>query len=570
MPTARRRLRLPSPVARTIRPGRSPLASGRRLQPTARRPRASACTRRRRPVPRDRAGVARESRRPRTSANQAHPCVRAARDGGYGTLRHRARPLCVKHPAPAKPVWRRGSALTRTVPGSGPRCVRWRLRTRNCPQRGLTKMPRRPRPFWKSGCVASQSKLRNVMPATHSTPTRVASMLPIRIHAVTAALQSQERPGHLSPVEEVGHLHSPLPDPRSHAAASRLDRATSVEFPGEGIGPPGCACRWPRRRNDVLVRDHLAVGDLRRIGRPSTRRPRSRLPHPSVVAPEPSNCSRSRTTAWPVSRLSPSVHLPTTPSLRRTVACMVCSSLFVNAEISNELPAALGQKEQLKRSAKASAATTLDRTLTKHSTICAICHNIRIVGAPPGRRPEDRPRRSYTRRVCEDPFTATRARKGRRRPRLIAAMLVGARWLSLTASRVCMSLFDCHPRPERSREFVRTPCPARNEGASHVCDHSPLRRCGPESLGRVDQQGQRDPRPQAQQAPGFAGYYLIEAGNGVFSSLSLFETAEQGTESTKIVATWLRDEKLETMIPNEPKITSGKVVAHSDRVLVAA
>jgi hypothetical protein len=41
-------------------------------------------------------------------------------------------------------------------------------------------------------------------------------------------------------------------------------------------------------------------------------------------------------------------------------------------------------------------------------------------------------------------------------------------------------------------------------------------------------------------------------------------------ESTKIVATWIRDEKLETIVPNEPKITSGQVVAHSDRVLVAA
>ena len=76
--------------------------------------------------------------------------------------------------------------------------------------------------------------------------------------------------------------------------------------------------------------------------------------------------------------------------------------------------------------------------------------------------------------------------------------------------------------------------------------------------------------PKLNRLPGFAGYYLIEAGNGVFSSLSLFETAEQGTESTKIVATWLRDEELETMIPNEPKITNGKVVVHSDRVLVAA
>ena len=62
---------------------------------------------------------------------------------------------------------------------------------------------------------------------------------------------------------------------------------------------------------------------------------------------------------------------------------------------------------------------------------------------------------------------------------------------------------------------------------------------------------------------------VIDAGNGVFNSLSLFETREQGMESTKFVATWIRDEKLDTIIPNEPKITSGRVVATSDRVLVA-
>ncbi len=76
--------------------------------------------------------------------------------------------------------------------------------------------------------------------------------------------------------------------------------------------------------------------------------------------------------------------------------------------------------------------------------------------------------------------------------------------------------------------------------------------------------------PKLEKLSGFAGYWLIEAGNGVFSSLSLFETPEQGKESTRIVADWMRDEKLDTAIPNEPKITSGKVVAHSDRVLVAA
>ena len=75
--------------------------------------------------------------------------------------------------------------------------------------------------------------------------------------------------------------------------------------------------------------------------------------------------------------------------------------------------------------------------------------------------------------------------------------------------------------------------------------------------------------PKLTKLPGFAGYYLIEADNGVFSSLGLFETAEQGKESSNVVATWIRDEKLETLIPNAPKITSGKVIAHGNGVKVA-
>ena len=72
--------------------------------------------------------------------------------------------------------------------------------------------------------------------------------------------------------------------------------------------------------------------------------------------------------------------------------------------------------------------------------------------------------------------------------------------------------------------------------------------------------------PKLRELPGFAGYYLIEAENGVFSSLGLFETAEQGKESSNVVAAWIREEKLETMIPNAPKITSGEVIAHSNGI----
>lgn len=74
--------------------------------------------------------------------------------------------------------------------------------------------------------------------------------------------------------------------------------------------------------------------------------------------------------------------------------------------------------------------------------------------------------------------------------------------------------------------------------------------------------------PKLSKLQGFKGYYLIEAGNGVISSLGLFETPEQADESTKVAASWVRDENLETAFPNPPKITSGKVLAHKNGVTV--
>ena len=47
--------------------------------------------------------------------------------------------------------------------------------------------------------------------------------------------------------------------------------------------------------------------------------------------------------------------------------------------------------------------------------------------------------------------------------------------------------------------------------------------------------------PQLRKLPGFSGYYLIEAGNGILSSLGLFETSEQADASTKVVAKWITE-----------------------------
>jgi hypothetical protein len=76
--------------------------------------------------------------------------------------------------------------------------------------------------------------------------------------------------------------------------------------------------------------------------------------------------------------------------------------------------------------------------------------------------------------------------------------------------------------------------------------------------------------PQLRELPGFAGYYLIEAANGVMSSVSLFETPVQADESTKFVAKWISEENLGSAIPNAPKITSGKVLAHSESLVAVA
>src|SRR2546423_1109148 len=72
--------------------------------------------------------------------------------------------------------------------------------------------------------------------------------------------------------------------------------------------------------------------------------------------------------------------------------------------------------------------------------------------------------------------------------------------------------------------------------------------------------------PKLSKLPGFKGYFLIDDGKGIMSSFGLFETPTQADDSTRIVAGWVRDEKLDSALPNQPKITTGKVVAHSNGV----
>ena len=68
--------------------------------------------------------------------------------------------------------------------------------------------------------------------------------------------------------------------------------------------------------------------------------------------------------------------------------------------------------------------------------------------------------------------------------------------------------------------------------------------------------------PRVSKLDGFRGYYLIETNDGVMSSISFFDTMAQADESTRLSATWVRDEKLDTILPNPPKVTGGEVIVN--------
>jgi hypothetical protein len=66
--------------------------------------------------------------------------------------------------------------------------------------------------------------------------------------------------------------------------------------------------------------------------------------------------------------------------------------------------------------------------------------------------------------------------------------------------------------------------------------------------------------PRVSKLDGFRGYYLIETNDGVMSSIGFFDTMAQADEANRLSTTWVRDEKLDNMLPNPPKVTGGEVI----------
>jgi hypothetical protein len=66
--------------------------------------------------------------------------------------------------------------------------------------------------------------------------------------------------------------------------------------------------------------------------------------------------------------------------------------------------------------------------------------------------------------------------------------------------------------------------------------------------------------PSISELPGFVDYFLIDAGEGVLTSVGLFETPEQAHASTRLAATWIRENDLLAALPNTPTVTAGPAI----------
>jgi heme-degrading monooxygenase HmoA len=62
--------------------------------------------------------------------------------------------------------------------------------------------------------------------------------------------------------------------------------------------------------------------------------------------------------------------------------------------------------------------------------------------------------------------------------------------------------------------------------------------------------------PQLRDHPGFQGYWVVDAGDGVLATVTVFESEEAAAESTAAAATWVQ-ENMPNLVPNAPQVTAG-------------
>jgi hypothetical protein len=70
--------------------------------------------------------------------------------------------------------------------------------------------------------------------------------------------------------------------------------------------------------------------------------------------------------------------------------------------------------------------------------------------------------------------------------------------------------------------------------------------------------------PIISQVPGFIAYYVVDAGGGALTSISIFKDRAAADESNQRAASWV-NKHLGPLVPQPPEITAGEVLVHKAR-----
>jgi hypothetical protein len=70
--------------------------------------------------------------------------------------------------------------------------------------------------------------------------------------------------------------------------------------------------------------------------------------------------------------------------------------------------------------------------------------------------------------------------------------------------------------------------------------------------------------PMLRAMPGFVAHYVVDAGDGVWASVSVFEDRATAEESTRRILERIRTE-FTSLLPNVPQLTTGEVVVFETR-----
>jgi heme-degrading monooxygenase HmoA len=87
--------------------------------------------------------------------------------------------------------------------------------------------------------------------------------------------------------------------------------------------------------------------------------------------------------------------------------------------------------------------------------------------------------------------------------------------------------------------------------------HTVIRRYqGVRDTAEVARRAVEEFAPQLRDQPGFQGYWVVDAGDGVLATISAFDTEEAAAASSAAAASWVQ-QNVGPLVPNPPQLTSG-------------